>query len=79
MTEEELAEAITREIIPLQEVPSAIISDRGLFFISRLWENLMYSFLIEQWLSTAFLPENDRQTEKQNSGLEQYFRSYANY
>ena len=79
MTAGELAEVITREVIRLHEVPSAIISDRGSLFTSWLWANLMYSFRIERRLSTAFHPQTDGQTERQNSVLEQYLRSYVNY
>ncbi len=79
MTAEELAEVITREVIRLHGVPSAIISDRGSLFTSRLWVNLMYSFRIERRLSTAFQPQTDGQTERQKSVLEQYLRTYVNY
>ncbi len=47
MTAGELAELITREFIQLHGVPSAIISDCGSLFTSRLWANLMYFFRIE--------------------------------
>ncbi len=75
----ELAEVITREVIWLHEVPSAIISDRGSFFNSRLWANLMYSFRIERQLSTAFHPQTDWKTERHNSVFEQYLCSYVNH
>ncbi len=79
MTEWELAEVITREVIQLHEVPSAIISDCGSLFTFQLWANLMYSFRIEGRLSTAFHPQIDRQTKKKNRVLEQYLCSYAHY
>ncbi len=64
MTAGELAEVITREVIRLHWVPSAIISDRGSLFTFRLLANLMYFFRIDRRLSTAFHPQTDRQTEK---------------
>ncbi len=39
----------------------------------------MYSFRIEQQLSTAFHPQTNRETERQNSVFEQYLCSYVNY
>ncbi len=75
----ELAEVITREVIRLHGVPPAIISDHGSFFTYRLRANLTYSFRIERRLSTAFHPQTNGQTERQNSVFEQYFRNYDNY
>ncbi len=60
MTERELAEVITQEVIRLHEILSAIISDHGSLFTSRLWANLIYSFCIEQQLSKVFHPQTDR-------------------
>lgn len=75
----QLAEAFVREIVRLHGVPQALISDRGSVFTSRLWANLMFVLKIERRLSTAFHPQTDGQTERQNSTLEQYLRSYVNY
>ena len=79
MTAGELAEVITREVIRLHGVPSAIISHCGSLFTSRLWVNLMYCFRIEQQLGNAFHRQTDEQTERQNSVLESYLRNYVNY
>ena len=46
ITVEELAEVITQEVIRLHQVSSAIVSDCGSLFTSRLWANLMYAFRI---------------------------------
>ena len=79
MTKGELAEVITQEVIRLNGISSAIISDRGSLFTSRLLANFIYSFRIERRLSTAFQPQTNGQTKRQNSVLEQYLRSYVNY
>ncbi len=69
MTAGELAEVITREVIRLHRVPSAIVFDRGSLFTSRLWPNLMYSFRIERRLITAFHIQTDGQTKRQKAFL----------
>ena len=75
----QLAEAFVREIVRLHGVPQALISDCGSVFTSQLWANLMFTLKIDRRLSTAFHPQTDGQTERQNSTLEQYLRSYINY
>ena len=75
----QLMEAFVREIIRLHSVPQALISDRGSVFTLQLWANLMFALKIDRRLSTAFHPQTDGQTERQNSTLEQYLRSYINY
>ncbi len=79
MIVEELVDIVTQKVIRLHRVPSTIISDCGFLFISRLWANVLYSFRIKRQFSTVIHPQNDRQTEKQNSILGQYLRSYVNY
>ena len=79
MTKGELAELITWEVIPLHGVLSIIESDRGSLFTFRFWANLMYSFLIKQWLCVTFHPQTDGQTERQIVVFEQYWRNYVNH
>ncbi len=79
MTAEECTEVITQEVIRLHGVPSAVISDCESLFTSRLWANLMYFFRTKRRLSTAFHPQTDWQTERQNSVFIQYLRSYVNH
>jgi hypothetical protein len=60
-------------------VPSSIVSDRGPQFTSKIWSALCYYLKIKQRLSTAYHPQTDRQTERQNQTLEQYPCAYVNY
>jgi len=60
-------------------LPLTIISDRGPLFAAEFWGTIWRRLKIDRRLSTAFLPETDGQTERVNSIIEQYLRSYVNY
>lgn len=60
-------------------LPDSIVSDRGSLFTSKFWSALCFHLKIKQRLSTAFHPQTDGQTERQNQTLEQYLRGYGNY
>jgi hypothetical protein len=60
-------------------LPASIISDRGSVFTSRFWEALCFHLGISRGLSTAFHPQTDGQTERQNQTLEQWLRCYVCY
>jgi transposase InsO family protein len=63
----------------LHGLPLTITSDRGPQFASAFWHRLCARLGIEPRLSTAFHPQTDGQTERINSVMEQYLRSYVNY
>ena len=56
-----------------------IITDRGAQFTSRFWERVCSHLTINHRLSTAFHPQTDGQTERQNQVMEQYLRAYVDY
>jgi transposase InsO family protein len=60
-------------------VPSRIVSDRGSQFTLKFWSALCYHLKIKHRLSTAYHPQTDGQTERQNQTLEQYLHAYINY
>ncbi len=60
-------------------LPDSIVSDRGSQFVSAFWDELTQQLKIKARLSTAFHPESDGQTERMNSIMEQYLRSYVSY
>ncbi len=58
-------------------VPSSIVSNRGSQFTSKFWSALCYHLKIKRRLSTAYHPQTDGQTERQNQTLEQYLRAIS--
>jgi hypothetical protein len=54
-----------------------IISDRGLQFVTRFWEQLHASLETHLIHSSAYHPETDGQTERVNQILEGMLRTYV--
>jgi hypothetical protein len=73
----DLAQAWIREVIRLHGVPSRIISDRGPMMNANHWETFNHYLNSRRVLTSAFHPETDGQTERQNQTLEQYLRIYC--
>ena len=74
-----LAEVILNIIVRHNSLPDSIVSDRGSVFMSKFWSSLCYFLSIKRKLSTAFYPQTDGQTERQNSTMEVYLRAFVNY
>lgn len=60
-------------------LPRSIVTDRGSVFTSQFWAALCYHLDIKRRLSTAYHPQTDGQTERQNQTLETYLRTYINH
>ena len=67
-----LAEVIINVVVKYHGLLDLIVTDRGSLFISKFWSSLCYFFGIKRRLSTAFHPQTDGQTERQNSTMEAY-------
>ncbi len=74
-----LAEIIIDVVVRYHGLSDSIVSDRGSVFTSKFWSSLCYFLSIKRKLSTAFHPQTDGQTERQNSTLEAYLRAFVNY
>jgi hypothetical protein len=75
---EALADAFIERVISRFGTPKGIVSDRGSLFISRMWGEICMAIKLKRRLSTAFHPQTDGQTERQNQTLETYLRIFAN-
>lgn len=76
---EQFAYIFYDNIVGLHGIPTKILSDRGPPFFSKFWEALTGLLGINRRLTTAFRPQVDGQTERQNQELEQYLRCYVNH
>lgn len=79
MTAAGLADTFFDKVFPRLGLPEGIVSDRGSLFTSRFWSTLCHRLAVERRLSTAFHPQTDGQTERQNQNLEHYLRTFCNY
>ena len=76
---EDLADLFLKNWFKDQGLPANIISDRGSVFTSKFWSALCYHLRIRRGLSTAFYPQTDGQTERQNQVIETWLRAYVYY
>ncbi len=74
-----LAEVMIDMVIHYHGVLESIVTNRGLLFISKFSSLLCYFLGIKKKLSTAFQPQTDDQTERQNSMMEAYLRAFVNW
>ena len=74
-----LAKVIIDVVVRHHGLPDSIVTDRGSLFTSKFWSSLCYFLGIKRRLSTAFHPQTDGQTERQNSTMEPYLRAFVNF
>ena len=74
-----LAKVILDVVVRHHGLPDSIVSDRGSLFISKFWLSLCYFLDIKRRLSTAFHPQTNGQTKRQNSTMEAYLRAFINF
>ena len=74
-----LAEGIIDVVVRHHGLPDSIVTNRGSLFISKFWSLLCYFLGIKRRLSTAFYPQTDGETERQNSTMEAYLRAFVNF
>jgi hypothetical protein len=74
-----LADIFLSHVVRHHGLPRAIVSDRDPRFTSIFWQSLWSQLGTTLLMSTAFHPQTDGQTERQNRTLEENLRAYVNY
>ncbi|GJP56440.1 hypothetical protein CLOM_g15505, partial [Closterium sp. NIES-68] len=75
ITAEQTAELFLRNIVRLNGIPLAIISDRDPRFTSNFWTKTWQQYGTRLHLSTAYHPQSDGQTKRTNQTMEQLIRT----
>ena len=74
-----LAEVSIDVVVRHHGLSNSIVTNRGLLFTSKFWSLLCYFLGIKQKLSTAFHPQMDGQTKRQNSTIKAYLQAFVNF
>ncbi len=74
-----LVEVIIEAVVQHHGLPDSIVNDRDSVFTSKFWSSLCYFLGIKRKLSTAFYPQTDGQTQRQNSIMEVYLQAFVNF
>ena len=77
VTSDTLATIFLDHIFSKYGMPEGIVSDRGTLFTSAFWRSFCAILACKRRLSTAFHPQTDGQTERQNQNLEHYLRAFC--
>ena len=75
----ELTDVIIDMVVWHHGLPNSIVTNRGSVFTSKFWSSLCYFFEVKRRLSTAFHPQIDGQTKRQNSTMEAYLKAFVNF
>jgi hypothetical protein len=79
VTAPKLAAIFVREVVRLHGVPERILSDRDPRFVANFWKELWRLLGTLLTMSTAYHPQTDGQTERENRTLEEMLRSFTNW
>ena len=76
-TAEETARALVDKLMCLYGIPSAILTDQGTNFISRILEELARIFRIEKYRTSAFHPQSQGGIERMHHTLTEYIKQFT--
>ena len=74
-----LADVIINVVVRHHGLLDSIVTNQRLLFTLKFWSSLCYFLGIKQKLSTAFHPQTDRQTKRQDSMIEAYLWAFVNF
>ena len=73
MSVADFIEVFVRDVVKHHGMPEVLVTDRDKLFTSEKWTSFCFHMRCRRNVSTAFHPQTDGQTERQNQSLEAYF------
>ncbi|KAJ9531760.1 hypothetical protein QJQ45_021907 [Haematococcus lacustris] len=74
----DMATHFFHEVVRLHGMPASVITDRGPHFNNHFWEHVCALCKVAHYMSSAYHPESDGQTERVNRVIEEMLRHYVN-
>jgi hypothetical protein len=74
-----LSHLFITNVVRIHGYPTTVVSDRGVLFTSKFWEDFSHACGIKLLLSTAHHQQTNGQSERVIQCLKQYLRLYINY
>ena len=78
-TAEQFAHYTIDNVISKHGCPESFVSDRDVRFTSEFWKTTTKLLGAERWMSTAFHPQSDGQTERMNRFVEEILRAQVSF
>jgi len=75
----DMVQLLYDKVYPLHGLPLQIISDRGVQYSAKLFQEWCKILEIESTMLTVYYLQTDGQTERVNQALEQYLQYYVDY
>ena len=75
----DLAEVIIDVVVRYYDLSDSIVNDRSSLFTSKFWSLLCHFLGIKLELFTAFDPQIDGKTKRQNSTMKAYLQAFINF
>ena len=76
---ERLAKVIIDIVVRHHGLHNLIVINKGTFFTSKFQSSVCYFLKIKHWEFTAFHPQINSQTKRQNNTIEAYLKAFVNF
>ncbi|SLM35629.1 gag polymerase env protein [Lasallia pustulata] len=77
MSVADFIEVFIQDVVKHHGMPEVLVTDRDKLFTSEKWTSFCFHMRCRHNVSTAFHPQTDGQTERQNQSLEAYLRIFV--